>query len=267
MDKAEKAGLGIATAGHVILFGLLSVGFLATPNPLDLRPKPIEVTLSDEIGLESQAPTPSTEEPAAKLAEVEAPVEPASPPEPAPKPEPVPAPPKPQPQPAPKPTPAPKVEKAKPAPQPKPAPKAEPAPKAKAATPTGRLKGITDGLTDRASDSRSTSPPAATIGPAVQSALASEVRRQLKPHWRSPTGQDVELLRTIVEVRLARDGSIIGEPRVIEQTGVNASNRSQAELHKEHAIRAVKLAAPFKLPAEYYDAWKVIRPAFDKRLG
>ena len=31
--------------------------------------------------------------------------------------------------------------------------------------------------------------------------------------------------------------------------------------------RAVQLAAPFRLPPEFYDAWKVIKPAFDKRLG
>ena len=33
MDRAEKVGLGVAVVGHVVLFGLLSVGFLATPNP------------------------------------------------------------------------------------------------------------------------------------------------------------------------------------------------------------------------------------------
>ena len=33
MDRSEKIGLGVAIAGHAVLFGLLSVGFLATPNP------------------------------------------------------------------------------------------------------------------------------------------------------------------------------------------------------------------------------------------
>ena len=81
-----------------------------------------------------------------------------------------------------------------------------------------------------------------------------------------PTGADVELLVTTVEVQLARDGSIVGQPEVVSQTGVNASNRAQAGPHRENALRAVRLAAPFKLPAEYYDAWKVIRPKFDRRL-
>ena len=42
MDRAEKLGLGAATAGHVVLFGLLSVGFLATPNPLKIERNPVD---------------------------------------------------------------------------------------------------------------------------------------------------------------------------------------------------------------------------------
>jgi outer membrane biosynthesis protein TonB len=190
-------------------------------------------------------------------------------PVPTPTPKPIPKPtPKPVPKPAPKPAPPKPAPAAKPQAKPAPPkPQAQAKPQSKPARPTGRLAGITDGLTDRPSQSKSTTPPAAAAGPAVLSSLAGEVRRQLKPHWRSPTGADSELLRTVVEVRLARDGTIIGEPRVISQTGVNDSNRSQAALHKERAIRAIELAAPFQLPPEFYDAWKVIKPAFDKRLG
>ncbi|HET9509758.1 MAG TPA: cell envelope biogenesis protein TolA, partial [Sphingomonas sp.] len=44
MDRAEKYGLGVAAAGHVALFGLLSVGFLSTPNPVKLTTKPIDIS-------------------------------------------------------------------------------------------------------------------------------------------------------------------------------------------------------------------------------
>lgn len=286
IDRAERTGLGVAIVGHAALFGLLSVGFLAAPNPLDLKQKPIEVTLADEVALESTAPVASQEEPAAKLAEEEGPVEPAPPPEPvpvptpAPKPvpRPAPTPPAPAPKPTPKPVPAkpappkpapPKPAPAKPAPA-KPAPaKPQPAakPQPKPARPTGRLAGLVDGLTDRPTQSRVTTPPAAVAGPAVQASLAAEIRRQLKRHWTPPTGADVEKLKTVVRVRLARDGTIIGQPQVISQTGQTESNSSQAKLHAERSIRAVQLAAPFTLPAEFYDAWKVIDPVFDLRLG
>jgi hypothetical protein len=89
----------------------------------------------------------------------------------------------------------------------------------------------------------------------------------LKPHWKSPTGADVELLRTTIAVRLNRDGTISGSPELVSQAGVNASNRAQARLHVDQATKAVRLAAPFKLPAEYYEAWREIRPTFDRRLS
>ena len=56
--------------------------------------------------------------------------------------------------------------------------------------------------------------------------------------------------------------------RVIDTVGVTESNRGQVRLHQEAAVKAVRLAAPFVLPAELYDAWKVLEPVgFDKRLG
>ena len=56
MDRAEKVGLGIAVAGHLVLFGLLSVGFLSTPNPEKLQQTPMEVSLVKDVGLEATAP-------------------------------------------------------------------------------------------------------------------------------------------------------------------------------------------------------------------
>lgn len=296
LDRRESTGLGLAVIGHVVLFGLLSVGFLATPNPLKLEPTPIEISLTDEVGLKSEAPVIQKEAPAERLAEVPGPVEPDTPP-PAPQPDPQPVarpdptPPRPAPAPQPRvqPKPAPKAPPQRPQPAPaepkaKAQPKAaQPQPKAPARTnasqskaqqstasntvrPTGRLTGIVDGLTDQPSKGKATTPPASQIGSAVKSALAAEVIRQLRPHWKSPTGADVELLRTQVEIRLNRDGTLAAPPRVVGQTGVTASNRPQADLHKERAIAAAKLAAPFKLPAEYYEAWKLITPTFDRRL-
>lgn len=267
IDRAERTGLGVAVGGHVLLFAVLSAGFVAT-RPLPIERKPVEVSLVDETALESGAPTLSDEAPAPKLAEIEGPVEPTPPP-PDPAVEPTPAPPTPKLQ-APAPTPTPRPSR----PQPKAAPNASPAPVAKAAPakakptrPTGRLKGLLTGVSDADSPSQSTSPPAATITPAVQSALAAAVLRQLKPHWKAPSGADSEQLRTELSISLARDGSVTGI-EFLRQTGITDSNRGQAQLHKENAIKAVRLAAPFQLPPKYYDAWKLLSPIrFDKRLS
>jgi outer membrane biosynthesis protein TonB len=306
MTRTEAGALGIVVVAHAVLFGLLSVGFLATPNPDKLKPAPIQVTLSDEVGLTSEAPVVSHEEMAAKKSPVEAPLEPDTAPEPSEQPAPTPPEPEPAPQPQPKPQPAPpkpapvakpaptkpsptKPTPTKPAPAAKPAP-AKPAPAAPAAKPaparpapakpasagspakargpvkpTGQLEGLDLGQSDRPSRSTATTPPAATIGPQVKAALGAEVIRQLKPHWTPPSGADSEKLRTRVVVSLNRDGSLAGEPRVT-QTGITDSNRSQAALAKERAIRAVRLAAPFKLPPQFYDAWKTIGPTLYEGL-
>jgi outer membrane biosynthesis protein TonB len=103
---------------------------------------------------------------------------------------------------------------------------------------------------------------------AVQRALAAEISRQLKRTWKTPTGADVEQLVTILSWDLAPDGSLVGAPRVVDQQGDTPSNRAQAALHRENAIKAVRAAAPFSLPPEHYKYWKsVVSFRFDKRLS
>jgi outer membrane biosynthesis protein TonB len=276
IDRAEVAGLGVATVGHVALLVALSLGFAASRLPAP-KSDPIEVSFVEEVGLQSTSPTPAAEAPAPLLAPEEGPPAPAmpAPPEiqPVPQPQPAVRAPAPMPAPAAKPTPraaVPKPAPAKPAPrasQPKAAPaKAVPVAKPAAARPTGRLSGLLKGVSDRNTESRSTAPPAAAAGPAVQASLGAEVRRQLKPHWKAPTGADSEQLRTEVVISLGQDGRVT-DIRIAGTTGQTASNRPQVPLHREQAERAVRLAAPFRLPAQYYEAWKSLRVTFDKRLS
>lgn len=283
MQRADATGLGVAAAGHVVLFGVLSLGLIVAPKPVPPLTQPVDIQIVDEVGLKDTAPNPSTVEPAPSVApEVGPPVE-----APAPEPAPIPTP-----KVAPAPTP-PKLAPPKPTPKvATPAPAAKPAPKpvAKATTKTTpappRLKLALDlsrpdgttprgsrlgsdflkGVSDRPSTGTAQTPRAAA-GPAVEASLAREVLRQLKPHWKAPTGADAEQLRTTLSISLTRDGQV-ASVRVVETTGVTDSNRGQVRLHQEAAVKAVRLAAPFVLPAELYDAWKVLEPVgFDKRLG
>jgi outer membrane biosynthesis protein TonB len=186
-------------------------------------------------------------------------------PEPEPVVRPNPAPPKPEPRPAPKKPEPPK--KAEPKKASAPAPKAPAQPTRREVRPTGRLTGIVNGLTDQPSKGKATTPPAAVAGAADKASIFGAIRRQVKPHWRSPTGADVDKLVTKVEVRLNRDGSLAAAPRFVDQDGQTASNAPQQQLHRERAINAIKLAAPFRgLPEEYYDAWKGFVLSFDRRL-
>lgn len=240
-------------------------------------------------------------------APAEAPAEPQPKPQPAPEParkvevKPLPprpvATPKPAPRPVAKPSPAPKPTAS---PAPRPSPSARPAPRpaatsaAKAPQKTATapastagaprstattaprnaggsrigadfLKGVQGGQTRTGT---ATAPPAASIGPAVRSALSGAISRQLKPRWVAPQGVDADQLVTVLTWNLNRDGSLSGTPRVVRQEGITDTNRPQAARHAEQAIRAVQLAAPFNLPEEYYDAWKrVAEFRFDKRLS
>lgn len=127
------------------------------------------------------------------------------------------------------------------------------------------LKGIPSG-----SDVKATAktPPAAAIGPAVKASLAGAIADQLQPHWTAPQGVDAEKLVTVLAWDLNPDGSLSGSPRVVSQSGITEANRPQAARHAELAIRAVRLAAPFKLPAQYYAGWKRIAGfRFDRNLS
>lgn len=221
MDRTEKVGIGIAATGHALLFGLLSVGFLSTPDPLKLETKPIDISLVDEVALEAAAPA-QTEAPAESVAPDSGPPEDAAPPpepvvQPAPTPPqpappaPAPAPPPPRPAPVSKPAPKPVPQPPKPAP-PKPAPAkpapAKPQPVAKPAPakprpdrlasvvagagsdaaaakpkPRGSLLGddFRKGLAISPDKGRAPTPRAATVSAQAVAGLGDAIARQVQP--------------------------------------------------------------------------------------
>lgn len=256
MEKAEKIGLGIAAAGHVALFGVLSLSILTTTNDA-FRNKPIEVMIADEVGLESAAPDPAKVTPATSVApELGAPEESSFI-----TPEPLPEPPKAEAKPKPAAAPAPVSREPRRRPD-KPASttaKAAPKPKPK---PRGSRLGddFLKGVTDAPSVSRNQNIAAEKASPAAVASLERELYRLIKQKWRPPSGADAELLRTKVTARLDSSGRIIGTPTA-STTGITPSNRSQVDIHQERAIAAVQLAAPFTtFPEKFYDEWKVIEP-------
>ncbi|HWJ71027.1 MAG TPA: TonB C-terminal domain-containing protein [Sphingobium sp.] len=286
MDRSERIGLGVATAGHVLLFGALSLGLLRTTAPLPPRPATIEVTLADSIALQSTTNQPVAENPLVATAPEQGPMEPdAAPPEPAEAPPapvapptpptpapPAPAPPKPRavepapPKPREAPPKTPPKASTKPAPAEK-APakaKAEPTPKPAPARASRLGSDFLKGLDSDAPSPRNAPATAgsnAPMSPIAARALNAEITRQIKPFWRPPSGADAEKLVTLLSVHLDQNGAVVGRIEVIGQEGITASNRAQADLHAERAVQAVMRASPFRdLPPEYYDQWKWLRP-------
>ena len=254
LRRDEGLALLAAIIAHVGLVVVLTL----RPTPIPLPPpERITVTLSDEVGLTSTSPStaPAAADEAPDLGEE------ATPPPPAPVA---------QPDPLPKP-----IARATAAPPPKPvplakAPSAQPSP-TKAVTKPGASRIGDDGLKGPPGGTAKAPPgppPAATIGPAVRSALAGAISRQLKPKWVAPQGADAELLVSILTWDLNPDGTLASPPRLVRQEGITDANRAQAARHAEQAIRAVRLAAPFNLPDELYPAWKRVTAfRFDRKLS
>lgn len=283
LRNEEKIGLGAAVVLHGALVAVLLMQTVR--SEVSVFPERMTVSLATEVGLDAASPDP--------VAESRASIAPTLAPEPAPAPEPQPAPPEqveraPAPQPRPQPTraarptptptqPAPSRDRSRPdrtpAPRasstPAPRPSSSPAP-ARTANSGGGSRIGDDFLEGRGSSTttQETRAPASQIGTAAKASIGQALARQVKPHWTSPQGLDVDQLVTLVDFDLNPDGSLKGRPRVRSQSGVNDSNRAQAARHAENAIRAVQLAAPFDLPEEYYEAWKTVRGArFDRNTS
>jgi outer membrane biosynthesis protein TonB len=272
LRREERIGLGIALALHVAL----AVALLIQPAK-DKAPPPVEkmtVNLATDVGLEATAPEPVPES-AAAIAPTLAP-EPAPPAEqpavaqPIERPMPVATTP-PKPKPVPRATTAPKPKPTQASNEPRrrpdaPASQARSTPKPK---PAGGSRIGADFLPGAGSSTttRETRVPASQIGASAKASLFQAVARQLRPKWQPPSGPDVEELVTKVRFRLNADGSLAGRPEVVRQGGINDTNRPQASRHAELAVRAVQLAAPFDLPEQYYEAWKVITVDFDWKLS
>ncbi|WP_246034537.1 energy transducer TonB [Qipengyuania marisflavi] len=260
----ERAGLLVALGLHVLVVAAL----LLQPDTREpvLTPERMTVSLAEDVGLSATAPDPVAESRAAQAPVLDD--NPAiSPPEERPVAQPVERPvtrvqpPVPVPSAAARPDTRPRRRPDPPRtttpPKPKPAPKA------------GGSR-VGDNFLAGAGESATTSEtrtPASQIGASAKASIGQAVARQIKPHWSPPNGQDVERIVSFVKFRLNADGSLAGKPQVVRQTGVNATNSAQAGRHGEQAVRAVQLAAPFDLPGEYYEAWKVITANLDWKLA
>ncbi len=264
----ERIGLIAAVVLHAALVAVLAMQFALFP-PQDRMPERMTVSLATEVSLEATAPEP--------VAESRAAIAPTLSDEPAPPAEPElqSAPP------IPTTTPPPPPVQTRAAPRARPSPRATPAspprnrarPDRPAERPRPRNAGGSrignDFLGGQGSSTSTdeTRAPAATFGRRERAALASAITRQLRPHWNAPTGVDAEKLISTVSWRLNQDGSLRGRPTCrTTDSSITASNRPQAGLHCERAIRAVQLAAPFNLPEQFYSRWDDLEWQFDRRL-
>ncbi len=264
LRREERTGLLVAFGLHILLVAMLLFQPV-TREPI-AEPARMTVSLAEDVGMAATAPEPVAESRASTAPTLDLNPAPAPPIE----------------QPAPR-----EIEQPRPRPQvqtpiPAPSAKSDTRPRRRPDPPRSQPQASTppknggsrlgDNFLEGSGDSASTSEtrvPASQIGASAKASLVQAIARRIKPRWEPPNGPEVEKITTYLRFRLNPDGSLAGRPEMVRQTGVNDTNRAQAGRHAEQAIRAVQLAAPFEdLPAEYYEAWKLVGPfGFDWRLA
>ncbi len=247
MQRADRTGLGISVAGHVAVFGVLSLGLFAATTPIMPPPQPIDVQIVDKVGLTDTSPAPPKIAPAQSVAPDTGPPEDAKPPPPEPA----------------RPAPAPAPVQRETVPLPKPAPRAvaKPAVAPSAAPARGSKLGndFLKGLTDSPSSSTSQTPRAVIVGAAQMAGLAAAIRRQVQPcaDRIATPGPGAERITTKINLRMNRDGSFAANPSIVSQI-TDEDNARYGGRVGELAKAAFVQCSPFDLPAELYHGWKNI---------
>ncbi len=252
-ERQALIGAGIA---HVLLFAALSIGWQLTSTPVMLdEAVPVDIVEIADVPRVTAAPRPSIK---AAPQETVAP----TPPEPAP----------PEPKadvPPPEPAPEAKPEK------PKPPEKAKTRPAETKPLDTQQLANLIDkalpkaktkplDVSSLATSINAATPKQATVDPRAAATLAQAIRAQVAPCWNPPIGgADVKKMTVVLRADFDRDGSVIGRPTVVGQTGATAGNSAYARAFADTAVRAVLRCSPLKLPPKLYDLWKSVEINFD----
>lgn len=267
----EGRALILTGAAHLALLAGLSLTWSMQQSsfPSFSEAVPVEIVDISDLPRITEPPKPSMDAAPQELVEAAAPE--LSPTDAAPEPE----------QPAPQPlAPVPALD-AKPQPEPKKpeAAKADAKPKAvkKAERPAEaqdlaslidkalpKAKRKTLDASDVANSIEKSLPKGARLDARATATLEQAIRAQVAPCWNPPIGgEDVRSMTVLLRIQLNKGGAVIGVPEVLDQTGVTPGNQAYARAFAESARRAVIRCAPLKLPAEYFDAWKLFELNFD----
>jgi len=247
MDRADATGFSVALVGHAAIIAVFAFGLIRSAGP-PAPSEPIEVSFVEDVALTSGSPTPTATPPAPSVAPALGPNEEAAP-APAPStvaPRPQPAPPQPTTQPRP--------------PQPRDARdrrRPDESRQGQADRSRGSRLGpdFLKGLGRDPTPSRSQQAPAATMTAQATANIAQAIARQVQPCAdRQQIPEGAGQITTEILLRLNRDGSLAGTPRVGQQLGVNNENRRYAQRAADLAIRVFVECSPLRgLPQELYD--------------
>lgn len=269
---------------------IIEVDLVEVTDETNLPPKEMEQELEEK-----------PETPAPPKLQAAPPPPPPPPPEPEPvsepEPEPAPKPLKmaalPEPEPVPEP---PKPEEKKPEvkkEEPKPAPKPVPRPIAKPKVPPKKPEKEKDtfdpariaALLDKKKDDgprqqapkkvpifkqpeikASTTAPKSAFVARLTISEEDHLRRQIERCWTVPAGaRDAENLVVKIRIALNPDGSLRGQPRIVDQERLRQPGQEFYRTAAESARRAVLQCAPYSMPRDKYERWRDIVLTFNPK--
>ena len=225
---------------------------------------PIElVTISDVTNVRAarREPEPEIEEP---LPEEEPPAPEPEPIEPEPEAAPEIIPPAPQEEPEPEPEPVvpdPEPDPVEPEPEPEPE---QPRNTAPSFDDLGDLANEVSRLQNRADADQGDNRAAVGNGTdntaTIQAAFQAQINRCVRANLDAPSNMD---LRVSVEVRLDRDGSLSQPPRLLNEARIRNSSNPFLRVAGDRALRAVITCAPYQLPPQNYQEWRLLQVNVD----
>ncbi|WP_254447804.1 hypothetical protein [Sphingomonas sp. ID1715] len=106
------------------------------------------------------------------------------------------------------------------------------------------------------------------IAPELARKVTADAAAQVRRCYRTPKIMgEGKRITTRLHVRYAPDGTILGLPTVISQSGVTPSNQIFADEMAEAAIASVVRCSPLKLPPELYEfGWNSFELTFSPAL-
>jgi hypothetical protein len=236
-----------------------------TPSPVAREPTPAPPPPEQAMAPPEPAPAPEPEVmPPLEQAQAEPP-----PPEPEPEPlppppEPEPAPPPPEPEPEPPPPPPPPVEKAEAPVAPAPVPKSRPTPPRVVAQAEPAPSDLSDKISALLDQQKPSTPQAQTPvsagsrtgrdGAAMTQTELNLLAAKMRVCWSPPLGATgADELRTVVLIRLNRDGTLAGAPQIVARPPGRYETTAP-----ESVVRAIGRCAPYDLPSDKYAEWREI---------
>lgn len=267
-----RIGLIFSAVFHVVIAGVAVVGIpsLARERPQMAQPIPIDVVISDRFRITEPAPAPQEEKktapepsPSLRAAAAPSPRRAAVPP-----PEAVPQ------------KPAPKKIRQKPQPRliPRVTPKAKPKP------PSSLDAGRLAALIDKSKKAQAAAKVEAREEPEkleevvrrasldarrariATATLVAAIRRKVEECWSIPAGaKEAADLNVRLKIYLTLDGNLARPIELMDLDRMHEPGQEYFRTAVESAARAVRRCAPYELPKDQYDLWRVIEFNFDPR--